>query len=81
MFGFAGVPLVTEQTLYYLAGFGVLYVMGFVGATSLVRDVAARVNRTRIGALLEPVVLLLLLVVCTAYLVDGSFSPFLYFRF
>ncbi len=81
MFGFAGVPLVTEQTLYYLASFAVLYIMGFVGATSLVRDTAARLNRTRIGALLEPVVLLLLLLVCSAYLVDGSFSPFLYFRF
>ena len=26
-------------------------------------------------------VLLALLLVCTAYLVDGSFNPFLYFRF
>ncbi|MFR7893774.1 MAG: hypothetical protein ACLU38_06525 [Dysosmobacter sp.] len=31
--------------------------------------------------LLEPVVLLALLTVVTAYLVDGSFNPFLYFRF
>ena len=29
----------------------------------------------------EPVVLLGLLAVVTAYLVDGSFNPFLYFRF
>ena len=27
------------------------------------------------------VVMLALLLVCTAYLVDGSFNPFLYFRF
>ena len=30
---------------------------------------------------LEPVSLLLLLLLSTAYLVDGSFNPFLYFRF
>ena len=30
---------------------------------------------------LEPVIVLAILVVCTAYLVDGSFNPFLYFRF
>ena len=30
---------------------------------------------------LEPVGLCLLLAVCTAVLVDGSFNPFLYFRF
>ena len=32
-------------------------------------------------AVLEPVGLVGLLAVCTAYLVDGSFNPFLYFRF
>ena len=31
--------------------------------------------------MLEPIVLIGLLVVMTAYLVDGSFNPFLYFRF
>ena len=81
MFGFGGVPLVTEQTLYYLASFGVLFIMGFVGATPLVRDTANRLSRSTIGAVLEPVVLVLLLLLCTGYLVDGSFSPFLYFRF
>ena len=30
---------------------------------------------------LVPLVLLALLAVVTAYLVDGSFNPFLYFRF
>ena len=30
---------------------------------------------------LEPVCLLLLLLLSTAYLADGSFNPFLYFRF
>jgi alginate O-acetyltransferase complex protein AlgI len=31
--------------------------------------------------LLEPLVLAGLLLLVTAYLVDGSFNPFLYFRF
>lgn len=31
--------------------------------------------------IIQPAVLLALLLVCTAYLVDGSFNPFLYFRF
>ncbi len=31
--------------------------------------------------ILEPVVLVILMLVMTAYLVDGSFNPFLYFRF
>ena len=34
-----------------------------------------------IVAALEPIAVVILLALCTAYLVDGSFNPFLYFRF
>ena len=81
MFGFAGVPLVTKETLYYLGSYAVLFLLGFIGATPLVRDTAKRIYRHKVVAVLEPVVLILLLLICTGYLVDGSFSPFLYFRF
>ena len=81
MFGFGGVPAVTGDTLYYLKSYAPLFLMGFVGATPLVRDLSNRISQKKIGAILEPIVLIILLLVCTAYLVDGSFSPFLYFRF
>ena len=81
MFGFAGVPVITGQTVYYLRSFGLLFALGILGATPLVKKAAERMESTRIGAILEPIVLLCLLLLCTAYLVDGSFSPFLYFRF
>ena len=81
MFGFGGVPLVTAETLYYLKSYAVLFVIGFIGATPLVRDTANRLYKHKIVAVLEPAALILLLLVCTGYLVDGSFSPFLYFRF
>ena len=81
MFGFGGVPLVTQETLYYLGSYAVLFILGFIGATPLVRDTARRIYKTKVGAVLEPVLLIVLLLVCSAYLVDGSFSPFLYFRF
>ena len=31
--------------------------------------------------ILSPVLMVLALVICTGYLVDGSYNPFLYFRF
>ena len=79
--GVGGVPLITAESLYYLNSYALLFVLGFIGATPLVRDLSSRISGTRICAILEPLVLLLLLLVCTGYLVDGSFSPFLYFRF
>ena len=81
MFGFAGIPAVTKATLYYLRSYGVLFLVGVLGATPLVKNTAVRIRKTRVGAVAETAALVLLLGLCTAYLVDGSFSPFLYFRF
>ncbi len=85
LFGFGGLPLVSAETLYYLRSYAVLFILGFVGATPLVRDTVVKLSQGKttgkVLAVLEPVVLILLLLICTGYLVDGSFSPFLYFRF
>ena len=85
LFGFGGVPFVNAETLYYLRSYWVLFVLGIIGSTPFVRDTANRLlagkKSATVMAVLEPVLLLGLLAVCTAYLVDGSFSPFLYFRF
>ena len=81
MFGLGGVPLVTAESLYYLRSYGLLFVLALVGATPVVRNTARKLEHHRAVAILEPVVLTILLLVCTGYLVDGSFSPFLYFRF
>ena len=81
MFGFGGLPLVSAPALYYLRSYGPLFLMGFVGATPVVRDTARRLENTKAGDVLSLALMVGLLLVCTAYLVDGSFSPFLYFRF
>ena len=81
MFGFGGIPIVSAATLYYLKSYALLFILGIIGATSLVRDTANRLSETTVGKILEPVVMIGLLLICTGYLVDGSFSPFLYFRF
>ncbi len=81
MFGLGNIPLSSAQTLYYLRSYGVLFIAAFIGATPVVRNAAGKIAQTRAGAILEPILLILLLLVCSAYLVDGSFNPFLYFRF
>ena len=49
--------------------------------TALEKRLAKKSITAIILAIAEPVFLLLLLLVMTAFLVDGSFNPFLYFRF
>ena len=85
MFGLGGVPLITDETIYYLRSYGIVLLLGLVGSTPLVKNAANRLSTgkatEKAAALLEPVILSALLLLCTAYLVDGSFNPFLYFRF
>jgi len=81
MFGFGGVPLVSAPALYYLRSYAVVFIVAIIGCTPIIRDSANRLEKTTVGKVLEPVMMILLLLVCTAYLVDGSFNPFLYFRF
>lgn len=78
MFGGQAVPLLTAESVYYLKSYGLLLAVAAVGATPLIRNLAARLEKV---GFLRLAVAAALLLVCTAYLVDGSFNPFLYFRF
>lgn len=85
MLGFSGVSLISTEFIYYLKEYLIILVLSVVGATPLVKKIAIRLTeikgvKTLVG-ILEPIVLIGLLVLVTAYLVDGSFNPFLYFRF
>ena len=79
MLGAGSIPTVSRESLYALRNHGVLLILGALGATPL----PGRLYRRWSKALqwIEPLLLALLLLLCTAYLVDGSFNPFLYFRF
>ena len=81
LFGFGSLSLTSAETLYYLKSYAVLFVLGILGSTPVVKNAARRMDGTKTGVVLEAAAMLALLIVCTAYLVDGSFSPFLYFRF
>ena len=80
LFGFGGIPFVTEETIYYLRSYAVVFVLGFVGSTPVVKSLAEKLP-AKVAIVLEPLVMAALLLVCTAYLVDGSFNPVLDFRF
>ena len=80
MFGLAGLPLVSTESLYYLRSNLPLLIVAAVGATPIIRRGALWLEKRSWSFVLRFAVAALLLLVCTAYLVDGSFNPFLYFR-
>ena len=85
MFGLGGLPLVSFEAGYYLRSYGVILLLGIIGSTPLLKMCVQKISENPSGEkvlnLLEPIALLGLLMLCTGYLVDGSFNPFLYFRF
>ena len=87
MFGFGGVPVISAEFVYYLRSFSFVLLAAVVGSTPLPKRVVEKVAASEksvckwILAVAEPVLLVVLLLLTTAYLVDGSFNPFLYFRF
>lgn len=84
MFG-RGVPLMSDAAGYYLRSFAVLIAVSIVGCTPIVSRLMEKARSSErfsgIMSVAEPAVMIILLLVSTAYLVDGSFNPFLYFRF
>lgn len=85
MFGLGGLPFVSAETLYYFRSYMILLAVSVLGATPLLGRLAEKISKRKAGSvflnIMEPVVLAALLLVVTAYMVDGSYSPFLYFRF
>ena len=85
MFGAGDLPLVSTEFFYYLKSFAVTLVIGIIGATPIVKNTVEKIfenNKiSKFISVLEPMGLVILLAIMTAYLVDGSFNPFLYFRF
>ena len=85
MFFLGGSEIVNAEYAYYLRSYGILLFIAIIGATSLPKKLYELFRRIKVTSLclvvVEPLVLVALLLICTAYLIDGSFNPFLYFRF
>ena len=80
MLGFAGIPAISHEAVYYLRSYALLIIIAVIGSTPLPYKLASKLD-SRAAVVLQPLYVIILLVICTAYLVDGSFNPFLYFRF
>ena len=80
MFGMGGVPLTNSDFGYYLTSYLPILCLAAVASTPLGATLyrkAPKKAAQAVGALL----ILAGLTICTAYLVDGTYNPFLYFRF
>ena len=78
MFGLNNLPFINTETLYYIRSYLVLFIISIIGATPLPKLVGNKLKKLEF---LEPIIYITIIILVTAYLVDSSFNPFLYFRF
>lgn len=85
LFGANGENLTNSYTLYYLKSYGIVLIIALIGATPVLKNIILKLkkneNINKVINILEPVYMIIMLLIVTAYLVDNSYNPFLYFRF
>ena len=79
MFGF-GAGLYDTTFLYNLRNFLPLLIIAVIASTPLAKNIWHKLPETARKILL-PILMIVGLFLATAYLVDGTYNPFLYFRF
>ena len=77
---FGGAPLANGAFWYNLRSYLPLLVVLCIASTPLAAKLYGRIPE-RVRAVLSPLLTLAGLLVSTAYLVDSTYNPFLYFRF
>lgn len=76
LFSFAG----GDDWQFYLRNYGVVLLLGILFSVPVLGRVRDKLPQKWLMPV-KTVFLMLILVLCTAYLVDSSYNPFLYFRF
>ncbi|MBE7034660.1 MAG: MBOAT family protein [Ruminococcaceae bacterium] len=85
MFGAGDLPLLSPAFIYSVKSYGLILAISAIAATPLPKLLRAKITENKKLAAVWDVVEILLIAVLfllsTAYLADGAFNPFLYFRF
>ena len=85
LFGFNKEVFINNYTIYYLKSYLIVLIISIIGSTPLLKNIVEKLRKNKtinnFINVLEPIFLIILLLLVTAYLIDSSYNPFLYFRF
>lgn len=82
MFRF-GSSFYDSYTIYILVNFGLLFIIAIIGSTDLPKKLAVKLadKVPAVGNYGSVILMAILMLLSTAYLVNASYNPFLYFNF
>ncbi len=79
MFNFKIHPFINSESLYYFKSYFIIILISILASTPILNIFKGK--KSHLLDTLEVGSLIILLLVITAFLIDSSFNPFLYFRF
>jgi len=81
MFFINDIDFINSESIYHFKNYFVVLIISIISSTPLIKIFISKVKQSVIIDVLEVTYYMLLLIISTAFLVDSSFNPFLYFRF
>ena len=85
IFNFKNLILYNDFSIYYLKSYSIILIISIIASTPLLKNIIDKINESKKGekvmSLMNVIFNVVILIVVTGYLIDGSFNPFLYFRF
>jgi len=82
MIGLNHLPFINFETIFYFKNYIILFLIAIIGSTPIVKKLYLKGKEKWKGIeMIEPILLGTLLIITTAFIIDESYNPFLYFRF
>ena len=81
LFGIGNIALISNEAIYYFRSFIIVLIAAIIGSTPIPKKIVSSKRIEKIINILEPIFLIFILMLSTSYIIDGSYNPFLYFRF
>ena len=83
MFGGNALGFANADTLYYLLSYILVFAICIFFSSDVSQKLALKIKAKfpKVWEYSTPVVCIIVLLICTAYLADATYNPFLYFRF
>ena len=81
MFFINKISTINFETIYHIRNYIVILVIAIICSTPIIKKLSIILRKYKIYDILESIIYLVLFIIVTAFLIDSSFNPFLYFRF
>ena len=80
MFGLGKAGLFAARDFYYLSAYAITFVIAIISATPIGAKLFKKLPDS-VQSIAAPIMIAAVLLITTGYIVDGTYNPFLYFKF